>query len=85
MDDSERGRTSDGARQPLTLPDWLPPAVAKQVRLIEARCLPADQQAILQRLVTDARNAQCMDRGEDSFAKSLSAARVETKRSRPPL
>jgi hypothetical protein len=39
----------------VALPDWLPPAVAKQVRLIEARCLPADQQAILQRLVTDAR------------------------------
>jgi hypothetical protein len=55
MDDSERSCTSDSVREPLTLPDWLPPAVAKQVRRIEARCLPADQQAILQRLVTDAR------------------------------
>ena len=55
MDDSERSCTSDKAREPLTLPDWLPPAVAMQVRRIEARCLPADQQAILQRLATDAR------------------------------
>src|SRR5664279_735416 len=55
MDDSERSCTSDKARKSLTLPDWVPPAVAKQARRIEARCLPADQQAILQRLATDAR------------------------------
>jgi hypothetical protein len=55
MDDSERSCTSDKAREPLTLPDWLPPAVAKQARRIKARCLSADQQAILQRLATDAR------------------------------
>src|SRR5664279_770696 len=56
MDDNERSRTSDKAlEEPLTLPDWLPPAVVMQVRRLEARCLPADQQTILQRLATDAR------------------------------
>jgi hypothetical protein len=47
--------TSDGGRELITLPDWLPPAVARQARLIEARCSSAEHQAILLRLATNTR------------------------------
>jgi hypothetical protein len=43
------------AAGPITLPDWLPTSVARQARLIEARCLSAKQRAILRRLATDPR------------------------------
>ncbi len=52
---SEGSSTSDSLREPITLPSWLPPAVAKQVRRIEARDCPAEQRAILLRLATDTR------------------------------
>jgi hypothetical protein len=52
---TEGSSTSGGTHEQLSLPGWLPPAVVKQVRRIEARRLPAEQRAILQRLATDAR------------------------------
>jgi hypothetical protein len=52
---TEDSSTSDGGREPIALPEWLPPAVAEQVRLIEAQGLPAEQWAIFRRLATDVR------------------------------
>jgi hypothetical protein len=52
---TENSSTSDGGREPIALPGWLPPAAAVQARLIEARGLPAEQWAIFRRLATDVR------------------------------
>jgi hypothetical protein len=52
---TEDSSTSDGGREPIMLPEWLPPAAAVQARAIEARGLPAEQWAILRRLATDVR------------------------------
>ncbi|MCX7314451.1 MAG: hypothetical protein NTV56_22760 [Alphaproteobacteria bacterium] len=52
---NEDSSTSAAGHEPITLPDWLPPAVAKQARRIEAQSLSTDQRAILLRLATDPR------------------------------
>jgi hypothetical protein len=51
----ESSSTSSATREPITLPGWVPNAVVKQVRRIEAQPLSAEQQAILLRLATDTR------------------------------
>ena len=51
----ESSSTSSVTRKPITLPDWVPNAVVKQVRRIEAQPLSAEQQAMLLRLATDTR------------------------------
>jgi hypothetical protein len=47
--------TSDGRREPITLPDWLPWPVVMTARHIEARCSSGEQHTILARLATDPR------------------------------
>jgi hypothetical protein len=51
---SEASSTFAAGQKPITLPDWLPPEVARQARSIEARCSSAEQ-VILLRLATDTR------------------------------
>jgi hypothetical protein len=52
---SQNNTTPESEQGPIRLPVWLPPAVARQTRLIEARCSLAEHRAILRRLATDAR------------------------------
>jgi hypothetical protein len=56
MIEADKGSSTSGdGREPITLPEWLPPAVAKQVRRTEVRDMPTEQRAILLRLTTDTR------------------------------
>jgi len=46
---------TNGGREPITLPDWMPSAAGVWARRIEAECLSTDHRAILLRLATDPR------------------------------